>query len=107
MAARRSTRRRSSKAGPVELASELRMNGADALRGQLLEALESGNTVEIDGAAVSSADAAALQVLYVFAAEARQRELAWSWSGVSAPLREACVLLGIESQLDLPAQPAV
>lgn len=107
MAARRSTRRRDSKTEPVELAAELRMNGAEALRTRLQAALEAGEPVDIDGAAVTTADAAALQVLYVFASEARQRELAWHWSAVSAPLREACVLLGIDTDLALPAQPAV
>lgn len=107
MAARRSNRTRSGSTGPVQLAPELRMNGADELRAQLLAALDAGAPVDIDGSAVASADAAALQVLYVFAAEARQQEQAWTWSGVSAPLREACVLLGIDSKLELPAQPAV
>lgn len=106
MAARRSAKASANKETRVELAAELRMAAAPALRETLLGALKAGQPVVLDGAGVSSADAAALQVLYVFARDGRASDVAWSWSGVSDALRQAAGLLGMESELAMPAAPA-
>lgn len=106
MATRKSAKPKSAGAAAITLDAELRIGSVAALHEALRASVETSGGVSVDASAVSVADTAAMQVLYVCSSECRARGIDWNWTGVSDALREASRLLGMDSTLDLPAQPA-
>lgn len=89
-------------AGPVVLPADCRIAELPALQAQLRDAL-AAPAGELDGAAVSRVDTAALQLLAAFRRELAAQGRTLRWLGVSDALREAAGLLGLAQTLDLPA----
>ncbi len=101
----RAPRRR--RAVKVTLAGHAGIAEADALRGQLAAALDSGAPVSVDASKVRRVDTATLQVLLAFrrAADGTGREV--RWVRPSAEFVRAASLLALASELgcapDVPA----
>ncbi|NII09224.1 STAS domain-containing protein [Oleiagrimonas sp. C23AA] len=95
-------------AAPAHLAlgAEVRMSGVGPLQEALKNARDSAGPVTLDASEVGSVDAAALQLIYVFVEDCRQREIACQWQGVSDAFRQGATLLGLTDKLDLPAAAA-
>ena len=88
-----------SPAATIELPADCRMAELPALREQCL-AVPSG---ALDATAVQRVDTAVLQLLVAFHRDAQTRGEYITWTGVSAPLREAAERLGLTQALVLPA----
>lgn len=76
-----------------------------ALHEQLVACLRSGAPTELNGSAVRRADAAGLQVLIAFLADARAAGVRADLVEPSEALREAARLLGLAGLLDFTPQP--
>lgn len=92
---------------PLMLDADLRIAAAPALRESLLAALAAASPVEIDGAAVTHVDTAALQVLAAFSRDARAAGLPVAWTGASDPLQRGVAVLGLNALIELPAHAGV
>ncbi|QWT22548.1 STAS domain-containing protein [Bacillus sp. NP157] len=92
---------------PLALEADLRIGAAPLLRDTLLAALNAGNAVQLDGAAVAQVDTAALQVLAAFCRDARAASLPVAWTGASDSLRRGVTVLGLNALIELPAQAGV
>lgn len=113
MAVKRSAEKKKAKAaaassskaaiGNVELPADCRLSAQAALKTQLLEVLERGDIVMLDGSAVERIDTAALQLLVIFQREVAAGDHQADWHGASDVLREAADLLGMAQLLKLPA----
>lgn len=68
---------------------------------QLVEALESGQPVILDGKQVERADTAALQVLSAFFHDATARKQSIQWRDPSETLNRSSMLLGLSGLLNL------
>lgn len=108
MTAARPRRRNRKQDRCVKLTSALRLNACAQLQQELMTRIDMPNAspIELDGSDVDSTDAAALQLLVVFARECERRDIAWSWSNTSDALRQGSTLLGLDSFLAMPASPA-
>lgn len=90
----------------VVLPEDARLAGLDAVLPQLREAAQA-SVAQLDARAVDRIDSALPQLLVAFRRAAVAAGCAVSWVGASDALREAVVLLGLDTELDLPAsQPA-
>lgn len=85
----------------LKLAGKLDISGIAALRGRLLAAIETGESLTVDAGAVDSVDTASLQLLAAFANKARKRAQLLTWPSVSDALRERAALLDLDQTLDL------
>ncbi len=86
---------------PVDLGGSLVISEVDASRGLLLDALQAGRDLVIDGAEIQQIDGAGLQLLAAFALEAERMHIAFTWSGASAVLCNASDQLGLTKALQL------
>ena len=92
---------------PLMLDADLRIGAAPALRETLLAVLAEGGAVDIDAAAVTQVDTAALQVLAAFSRDARAAGVAVGWTGVSDSFRRGVSTLGLNALIELPAHAGV
>lgn len=74
---------------------------AAELRDILLQALQAGQPVTLDGSTVTRADTAALQVLLAFFQDARSQGIPVRWAAPSPALIRSAALLGVGKLLDL------
>lgn len=88
----------------VTLRGKLGITEAASLHGQLLTLLSQGGSMTFDGGSVEKVDAAALQVLWAFCREARQKRLDLEWGAVSDNLLQAAALLGLSEGMGLAAK---
>jgi anti-anti-sigma regulatory factor len=92
-------------AGAVALPSSLTIAEVGALKAALEAALGSGDPITLDARSVARVDAAGVQLLVAFAAEAARRGRRWTWAGFSATLAEVSERLDLARALALPASP--
>ena len=88
----------------IECPSELDIAAASALHRQLLEALQVGQALEIDGQAVRRVHAAILQLFLSLVTEARTLNLPVRWRNPSPALLESAELLGLTAALGLAVE---
>jgi anti-anti-sigma regulatory factor len=67
-----------------------------ALKQQLLEVVDSPESVTIDATDVELIDTAALQLLYAFGRERLAKDLSTLWEGENAIFRDAAAAMGLE-----------
>lgn len=90
----------------VAMPADCRIADVGDLHQHLRKALES-SAIVLDGSTVERVDTAALQLLVAFQRDAQKRGRRVNWAGVSAPLHDAAMQLGLAQVLALPAkQPA-
>ncbi len=87
------------KGNTIQLPENLTIAVVEGLHQQLEEMLQKDKPVSIKAAGVTRADTAAIQLLGAFAVELAKRDLQCSWVDVSAELRNAAELLGMEKVL--------
>ena len=87
----------------VVLPEDARLAGLDEVLPPLREAARRA-AMQLDARAVERVDGALLQLLVAFRRAASANGCAVSWLGASDALREAAELLGLGTELDLPAQ---
>ena len=85
----------------IECQPELDITTASALRQQLLNALQAGKPLDIDGRAVRKIHTVALQLFLSLTAEAQSQGLPVSWRNPSPVLVEGARLLGLADALGL------
>jgi anti-anti-sigma regulatory factor len=85
------------------LAEDLTIREAVALRESLLEALEAGGPVRLDGRPVAMIDTAGLQLLAALAGDLRLEGRELKWTGVSQALRDAVERMGLTETLGIDA----
>ncbi len=83
------------------LVADLTLLGADDLRLALLQALERGEHVQLDGRRVQRVDLACLQVLVAFVRATAERGQPASWVGYSKELEQAARVGGVAELLGL------
>ena len=71
-----------------------------ALHTQLDQVLTQATPLVLDAGQVVQVDAAAMQVLAGFCRQRRAQGAAMHWRAVSAPVQQACQLLGLDSLLE-------
>jgi phospholipid transport system transporter-binding protein len=86
----------------VALPADFRLAALDEVKASLLEALEAPSA-QLDGGAVERVDTAALQLLVAYRRAAAARGQQPAWQAVSAVMREAAGVLGLQQALELPA----
>ncbi|GIX36213.1 MAG: hypothetical protein KatS3mg126_1992 [Lysobacteraceae bacterium] len=87
---------------PLDLGKDLGIERAEELKQQLLEQVESGRSVVLDGASVERVHGAAMQLLAAFF---REREAAGRKTRIDAPssaLSEAARVMALSGILGLP-----
>src|SRR5262245_54389765 len=101
-------RRKTRKARVLALEGVCNIQQAAELKTRLVDALEKGSDLVIDGSAVEEVDTAVVQLLIAATAAARTRGRSLRWQSPSAALRRCAETIGLAAQLDLdaPAQPA-
>lgn len=75
-------------------------------RTQLLEALGSGKSIELDASELERADTAGLQLLSAFIQEADSQQQTITWKDPSPALCESAALLGLSEFLHLDSAAA-
>lgn len=85
----------------MKLPPTLDSNSTAELYLQLDELLSSGTLEPLDGSAVISASAPALQLLAVFAQECQRRGLELAWEGPSSALLDAARQLAMENLIGI------
>ncbi|MGB6308080.1 MAG: STAS domain-containing protein [Steroidobacteraceae bacterium] len=88
---------------PLELEPRLSIVQAAALHRTMLERLERGAPIVIDGTHVEEIDTAVLQLLTSLWRTGRERGVACTWRGSSDALRRAATLVGVAGILQLDA----
>lgn len=97
----RAPRRRLAKAYRVRLAGALGIATVRDLHALLREAIATGSPVTLDAAAVEAADTAALQLLYAFVRDGRDRGIEIVWKAPPERLRRDAERLGLGAPLGL------
>ena len=87
----------------VDCGDVMDIAGAQELRGQLLDALASQQTVTLDASHVERADTAALQVLGAFFKDAISQKQTLQWKDPSTVLSGSAALIGMTEVLHLNA----
>lgn len=90
----------------IELVAELGISEAEALKTELIEALDSGRDICVRASNVRRIGTSALQLLIAFLREAQLNGHQVSWDGVSDALRDAARLSDLLTALGLDAQSA-
>lgn len=90
----------------VGLSSNCTVKDAVALKSELVQLLETSETVAIDASSVERIDTAIMQLLCAFVRDRAERNLGVSWRGTPQALRDAARLLGVGALLALPAEAA-
>lgn len=85
----------------IDLGDSLVISEVDACRALLLNALQAGGDLVIDGAEIQQIDGAGVQLLAAFALEAERMHIAFKWSGSSTALCKASDQLGLTKVLQL------
>lgn len=85
----------------IQCGDTIDISAVSGFRTQLLEALESGQAIELDASELERADTAALQLLSVFMQEANSQQQAVTWKEPSQALYESAALLGLSKLLHL------
>lgn len=75
------------------------ISSAQALHQHLAQALQEGQTVEIEARDVQRADAVVIQIIFAYMREAAARGLNVRWRNVSPALQESARLLGLSKAL--------
>lgn len=88
--------------GKVTLAATCTIHEAAALKDHLLQQLEIGGAIEVDGSAVHRIDTAGLQLVLAFALDCLDRGIDYRWTGRSPELEEAIRTLAIGALLESP-----
>lgn len=103
-----SPRKRSAKAAPGDLSAQvirlpdaLRIGAIRDLHAMLREAIDAQGCVTLDAAAVQTADTAALQLLYAFVRDGRDRGVQIVWEAPTENLRRDAERLGLGARLGL------
>jgi anti-anti-sigma regulatory factor len=86
----------------VELPAQCLFPEAQLLSRSLLDALKSGESIEIDGHAVTRIGTAALQLLWLARRDVTDQAHEWLWTATSEPLRRAARQLFMTDALGLP-----
>jgi anti-anti-sigma regulatory factor len=92
-----------SKAQTLTLEARLTIAQAPALHRALIERLESGHAVQIDGSKVVEVDTAALQVLVSAIRAFKARDLEFRLQTCSEVLRQSAALIGVAEALRFDA----
>lgn len=87
----------------IELPADLGIEGAHALYAALAPRLDAAAALILDGARVSRAHAAGLQVLAAFVRTRAAAGRATHWRDPSPALRKGAASLGLQGALALPA----
>lgn len=85
----------------VKLTASCTIRDCAALKADLSAVLAMPAPVSIDVSALERIDTAGMQLLCAFVRDRQQRELAVTWSGMSAALTEAARLLGVDRVLGI------
>ncbi|MCF6354556.1 MAG: STAS domain-containing protein [Candidatus Polarisedimenticolaceae bacterium] len=85
----------------IDLGGSLVISEVEAIRSGLLEALQSGKDLVIDGAEVEQIDGAGLQLLVACILEAERMHVTFKWCGASPALCCAADQLGLTEALQL------
>ncbi|WP_456406100.1 STAS domain-containing protein [Thiolapillus sp.] len=84
---------------PITLDAHLELDLLPALAKEILETLEHGESLELDGSKVQSIDGATIQLLLAAVQTAEQKKVPCSWRQPSASLKEAAALMGLTDDL--------
>ena len=87
----------------VDLGCSLVISEVESCRNNLLEALQGGKALVLDGSEIQQIDGAGLQLLAAFAQEAEKLSVAFKWHGASQVLCDASRRLGLTEVLQLNA----
>lgn len=86
----------------LELPSQCLLPDAQAMSRVLLDALKTGESIEVDGHAVTRIGTAALQLLWLARRDVTEQAHEWQWTATSEPLRRAARQLFMTDALGLP-----
>lgn len=86
----------------LELPAQCLLPDAQSLSRVLLDALKAGESIEIDGHAVTRIGTAALQLLWLARRDVTEQSHEWQWTSVSEPLRRTAKQLFMSDALGLP-----
>ncbi len=86
----------------IELPAQCLLPDAQAMSRALLDAIKTGESIEIDGHAVTRIGTAALQLLWLARRDVTDASHEWQWTSVSEPLRRAAKQLFMSDALGLP-----
>jgi len=87
--------------GAIDLGGSLVISEVEVIRSDLLEALQSGKDLMIDGAEIEQIDGAGLQLLAACVLEAERMHVTLKWCGASPALCSAADQLGLTETLRL------
>ena len=85
----------------IDLGSSLIINEVETYRNTLLDALQAGSDLVLDGGEIQQIDGAGLQLLAAFAKEAEKTGVPCRWHAVSQVLCEAANRLDLSATLQL------
>jgi len=85
----------------IDFGSSLVISEVEVFRNDLLNALQNGEDLVLDGGEIQQADGAGLQLLAAFAQEAEKMSVAFKWQAASQVLCEASAQLGLTEILQL------
>ncbi|WP_456372495.1 STAS domain-containing protein [Thiolapillus sp.] len=85
----------------ITLNQHLDLDDLPRLAREIGAAIESGSSLILDGSAVNTVHAAAMQLLLATVRSARQKGLSCQWRQPSNALKEAAILLGMVEELSL------
>ncbi|HID46156.1 MAG TPA: STAS domain-containing protein [Chromatiaceae bacterium] len=88
---------------PIALEAHLELDKLSGLAKEILEPLQQGEPLLLDGSGVQSIDGAAIQMLLAAVRAANQKNLPCNWHQPSAALKAAAALLGVTDELLLEA----
>jgi len=85
----------------IDLTGSLIINEVEIHRNTLINALQEGGDLMLDGGEIEQIDGAGLQLLAAFAKEAEKTGISYKWNSVSPVLCEAAKQLGLTEVLQL------
>ena len=85
----------------IELPSVLDISRVTEAKASLLEALDRGGEVVVDGSQVERIDAAGVQLLYAFVRELVRQDRDFCWQTPSEHLTSATACLGMQANLQM------
>jgi len=85
----------------IDFGSSLVISEVEVFRNDLLNALQGGEDLVLDGGEIQQVDGAGLQLLAAFAQEAEKMSVAFKWQAASQVLCEASAQLGLTEILQL------
>jgi len=83
----------------LKTGDSLEISAVAGLKLEWLKAVDAASGIEVDASSLGRIDTAGLQLLLSLKREAIARNIGFSWSGVSAVLREKATALGIDQEL--------